>query len=249
MKVIAHRGANKYFPQNTVPAFKKAVELGADCVETDVHLTKDGVLVICHDYTIDATSDGTGDISQMTYEELLRYDFGSYRGEEFAGLRIPTLEEFLEAVKGLEIIDIEIKPPRDRSMLVVERTLEMVERFGLTDRLFLTSFDCEVLLAAKELNPEIKTGLLYSIVEEETPHLEELLDDPIPFAKQYRVDALNPFVLVMSEDYIIEAHEAGLKVYPWTVNPEESVQMLLEMGCDGVITDTPDIALGVINKL
>ncbi|MDR1805392.1 MAG: glycerophosphodiester phosphodiesterase [Clostridium sp.] len=246
MKVIAHRGANKFYPQNTLPAFKKAVELGADGIETDVHLTLDGQVVICHDYTIDGTSNGKGDINQMTLAQLRQYDFGSYRGEEFAGIKIPTLEECLEVVKGMDVINIEVKPPRDHSMLVVEKTLAIVRDFGLTEKLLLSSFDCDAILAAKQIEPSIKTGMLYSIVEAETPHLAELLEDPIAFVKPYKADALHPFVLMMDEDYIAAAHAAGLKVNPWTVNPVETVKLLLSMGCDSVITDTPDIALAVI---
>jgi glycerophosphoryl diester phosphodiesterase len=242
MKIIAHRGANKHYPQNTVPAFKKAVELGADGIETDVHLTKDGEVVICHDYTIDGTSNGIGDINQMMLAELRQYDFGSYIGEQFTGIQIPTLTELLEVVRGLEIINIEIKPPRDHSMLVVEKTLALVEQFGLTEKLLISSFDCNVILAAKEMDSRIRTGMLYSISEAETPHLEELLDDPIAFVKPYRADALHPFFMMMNEDYIAEAHAAGLKVNPWTVNPTETVKCLLDLGCDGVITDIPDIA-------
>ncbi|MDR3344524.1 MAG: glycerophosphodiester phosphodiesterase [Oscillospiraceae bacterium] len=246
MKVIAHRGANKYYPQNTIPAFQKAAQLGADGIETDVHLTKDGQVVICHDYTINGTSDGTGDINLMTLAELRQFDFGSYRGEQFAGIRIPTLEQLFEVVGGLEIINIEVKPPRDHSMLIVEKTLAIAERFGLTEKLLISSFDCDVILAAKQIDGRIKTGMLYSIVEEETPHLEELLDDPAAFVKPYRADALHPFVMMMSEEYIADAHAAGLAVNPWTVNSPDAIQYLLTLGCDGIITDTPDIAIKAI---
>ena len=247
MKVIAHRGASKYCPQNTIPAFRLAVEQGADGIETDVHLTKDGEIVLCHDYTIDATSNGTGDVNEMTLEELRQYDFGSYKGEEFLGTKIPTLEELLEVVKDLEIINIEIKPPRKDLKLIVSKTLEVFERFGLTSKLFLSSFDVDVLLMVKKLNPQVKTGLLYSIREVETPFLQELLDDPFVFASKYSVDAMNPFVMMIGEDFMDEAHEAGFEVYPWTTNTAEAVEALLDIGCDGVITDVPDVARAVID--
>ncbi len=93
-KIIAHRGANKVAPQNTMPAFIKAKEMGAHGFENDVHYTKDGYIVICHNYSIDETSDGSGLILDMTLEELRKYDFGSYFSPAFAGTRIPTLDEF-----------------------------------------------------------------------------------------------------------------------------------------------------------
>ena len=111
-KILAHRGANKHAPQNTIPAFLKAIELGADGVENDVHLTKDGELVICHNYTIDETSDGKGNISDYTLEELKKFDFGSYFSPDFAGTKIPTLHEFLEIADPFSIINVEIKSPK-----------------------------------------------------------------------------------------------------------------------------------------
>ena len=104
-KILAHRGANKHAPQNTIPAFLKAIELGADGVENDVHLTKDGELVICHNYTIDETSDGKGNISDYTLEELKKFDFGSYFSPDFAGTKIPTLHEFLEIANHCKPMD------------------------------------------------------------------------------------------------------------------------------------------------
>ena len=108
-KIIAHRGASKAAPQNTIPAFKKGIEFGCDGFENDVHLTKDGVIVVCHNYEIDETSNGSGLIADMTFEQLRQYDFGSYFDPSFAGTRIPTLDEFLELCSNVEIINIEIK--------------------------------------------------------------------------------------------------------------------------------------------
>src|SRR5574344_2001421 len=102
-KVISHRGANKYAPQNTLAAFEKSVQIGIDGFETDVHITKDEQLVICHNYTIDETSDGEGEISKMTLAQLKGYDFGSYFSPKFAGTRLPTVDEFLTFVETTDI--------------------------------------------------------------------------------------------------------------------------------------------------
>ena len=114
VNIIAHRGANKRAPQNTLPAFQKAIEMGTDGFETDVHLSKDGVPVICHNYTIDETSNGTGKIEEMTLEELKKYDFGSYYDPKFKDTPLPTLDEFLDLAtgKGLKVLNIELKPER-----------------------------------------------------------------------------------------------------------------------------------------
>ena len=110
--VLAHRGANKVAPQNTIPAFKKAIEFNADGLETDVHLSKDGHIVICHNYTIDETSNGVGRVDEMTLSELKNFDFGSYFSDDFKGVSLPTLPELLDLTKSMKLINIEIKPPK-----------------------------------------------------------------------------------------------------------------------------------------
>lgn len=110
--VLAHRGANKVAPQNTLPAFRKAIDFNAGGLETDVHLSMDGHIVICHNYTIDETANGTGRIDEMTLSQLKGFDFGSYFGDEFKGVTLPTLPELLDLTKNMKLINIEIKPPK-----------------------------------------------------------------------------------------------------------------------------------------
>ena len=149
INVISHRGANIYAPQNTLPAFKKALALGVDGFETDVHITKDNELVLCHNYTIDKTSNGNGSISQMTLETLKRYDFGSYFSPKFAGTRIPTLREFLELVASanLKVLNIELKSPKANETAIVRDTIRFVKEYDLFDRLLISSFDPKLLSA------------------------------------------------------------------------------------------------------
>lgn len=238
--IIAHRGAREQAPQNTIPAFKRAIELRADGFENDVHLTKDGVIVICHNYDIDATSDGSGLLSEYTYEELLRFDFGSYFAPEFAGTKIPRLEEFLALCsQDTKVINIEIKPPKDPDSTIAAQTIQMVKDFGLFDNLLISSFDPKVLVDCKKIDPNCKTGLLYEPGEEKC---EEVCDDFVAYAKNLNVDAVHPYIGFVSEDYIEEAHEAGLIVNPWTVNQDFQIEALVRWGCDGLITDVPDFA-------
>ena len=163
-KVISHRGANKVAPQNTIPAFEKSLEIGCDGFETDIHLTADGYPVICHNYTIDETSDGKGEVRTKTLEELRTYDFGSYFSEEFKGTKLPTLEEFLDvSSKGdIEIMNIEIKPPLDGNLEIVAKTIDAVKEKGLFDKLLISSFSSEVLVECKRIDPNCKTGFLYA---------------------------------------------------------------------------------------
>ena len=162
-KIISHRGANRRAPQNTIPAFEHSIKIGVDGFETDIHLSKDGVPVVCHNYTIDETSTGQGEIRNMTLEELRQYDFGSYFHEKYAGTKLPTLEEFLALCEtaDIEIMNIEIKPPLDGNMEIVRKTLDAVKAHGLFDRLLISSFDANVLVECKKVDPDCKTGLLY----------------------------------------------------------------------------------------
>lgn len=240
--VIAHRGACKAAPQNTIPAFKKAIEMGANGFENDVHVTKDGFLVICHNYEIDETSNGTGLISDYTLEELRKFDFGLYFSEEFAGTKIPTLDEFLDLCGGIDVINIEIKTPRRKGTDIARKTMEKVKEFGLFNKLIISCFNKDILMECKEIDPLTVTGILYST---DSPYIE-IYEDYIGFAKSIKADAIHPLGILVDEDYLAACHEAGLIVNPWTVDKPYAIERLRDWGCDGVITNYPDIARGVI---
>ena len=135
-KIISHRGANRYAPQNTMPAFRRSLDLGVDGFETDVHVSKDGHIVICHNYDVNATSNGMGRISSMTLAQLRELDFGSYYSSAFRNTKIPVLSEFLELVNksDISIMNIELKSPRERETGIVKKTIDAVKEYGLFDR-------------------------------------------------------------------------------------------------------------------
>ena len=145
--VAAHRGCSAKYPENTMPAFRAAIALGVDQIETDVRITKDGELVLIHDAYVDRTSNGTGVVHDMTFAELRELDFGSWKGEEFKGEKIVTLIEFMEMVKDLPDItlDLELKEYpypgwEDVSYSVADRVLKIVDDYGFTDRIVINSF-------------------------------------------------------------------------------------------------------------
>lgn len=158
--VIAHRGASHVAPENTLAAFRAAEQLGADGIETDVQLTRDGQLVMHHNYTIDANSNGTGAILSMTGQELRRFDFGSWKGPEFAGERIPTLAECLETCRSFQVVNIELKAPLDRSIPYVEPVARALRDSGYLDRIIVSAFDHSLLRDLKRLLPQLKVGAL-----------------------------------------------------------------------------------------
>lgn len=242
--VIAHRGANRFAPQNTIHAFRKAIEQRSDGVETDVHLTKDGHLVLCHDPSVNRTSDGRGRISDLLLSELREFDFGGWFGSRFRDTRIPTFDEFLRMIKdsALPLMDIELKPQRNRAGFV-KSVLDKVAEYGLTDKLFVSSFDPTLLAEVKQLNPAVKTGFLY-------PGIGELRRSkslsPLKVAELFQIDYLLPHRLFATEGLIKRAHRAGRRVGVWTVNQLDTVEKLIRWGADGIITDMPDV---VRNKI
>ncbi|MBQ3136542.1 MAG: glycerophosphodiester phosphodiesterase [Clostridia bacterium] len=246
-KIITHRGANKYAPQNTLHAFKKAVEIGTDGFETDVHITKDGEVVLCHNYTIDETSTGKGNIADKTLAELKSYDFGSYFSKKFQGTELPTLDEFLSFVEttDISVLNIEIKSPKENETAIVRKTIEATKNHGLFDRLLISSFDPKLLIEAKEIDPKCKTGFLYA-----PNHLITLTMfwRPVEFAKSIGADALHPQFLFVDKNYVKKAHEAGIMVNPWTVDDPIFIDKMLQAEVDGIITDLPDVVGGMMER-
>ena len=246
--VIAHRGANLVAPQNTLEAFRKSIEIGCDGFETDIHLTKDGIPVVCHNFTIDETSNGVGAIKDMTLEELREFDFGKYKGPEFEGTKIPPLDEFLslseEMGDKMKVLDIELKSEHfgQAGTELAEKTINAVKDHGLFDKLLISSFDPAILVVCKKIDKACKTGILYS---PDRLISMKISTRPVSFAKEIGADALHPFHMYVTRLYVERAHRAGIQVNPWTVNKENTAKHLIKLGVDGLITDDA----GLMNKL
>lgn len=249
INIISHRGANKYAPQNTIPAFKKSVEIGIDGFETDVHITKDEQLVLCHNYTIDETSDGKGKIAEKTLKELESYDFGGYFSPKYKNTKIPTVDEFLSFVEGTDIsvLNIELKSPEENETAIVRETIRLVKEHGLFEKLIISSFDPKLLVEAKEIDQSTKTGLLYSPNQRST-YKNRLISRPIDYAKSIGVDAIHPIHMFVDERLVSNAHEAGMLVNPWTVDTVKQIERMIKCGVDGIITNFPDVVGGLLDK-
>lgn len=248
VKIIAHRGANRRAPQNTMPAFEKAYELLADGFETDVHETKDGHIVICHNYSVAGTSNGKGNIRGMTLEELMQLDFGSYFSSDFMGTRMPTLADFLGFASGknLSVLNIEIKSPKMRGTNLVRDTINMVKAYSLFDSLIISSFDPRVLTEAKDVDENCKTGFLYPT---NRPRVCPPVFVPFAFTERCGCDAIHPMYNFVNKALVESAHRRGLKVNAWTVNDESVMRQLISDGVDGLITDVPDKAREVLDSV
>ena len=174
--IIAHRGASHVAPENTIAAFRAAHTEGADGIETDVQLTLDGKMVMHHNYSIDANSNGKGLVSQMTQAQIRQYDFGSWKGPEFAGEKIPTLAECLEASRDFAVINIELKAPVSREINYVEQVAREIRKSGLQHKIIVSAFDHTLLRQMKQLAPEVKVGALT---------MESLASSPLVAAAQH----------------------------------------------------------------
>lgn len=243
--VLAHRGANKVAPQNTIPAFRKALEFNADGIETDVHLCKDGEIVVCHNYTVDETSNGKGLIDELTLAQLKSMDFGSYFNNDFSNTTLPTLSELLDVVKDMSLINIEIKPPKKNNDLV-KKVVEEINKYGIVKNSIVSCFDPECVRMVKEFDSNVKTALLY---ENDELGREIMNFGVAKYCKQLNVDAAHPHRKLITYNDVVELHNLGMAVNPWTVNLEEEIIRLTEWGCDALISDVPDYCKKVLESI
>lgn len=236
IKVQGHRGFSAIAPENTLPAFKKAVEVGADGIECDIHLTKDGRYVVCHDSRIDRTSNGSGEISEMSLDELKQYDFGAKFSEEYRGTPIPTLEEMLEVVKPLEVINIEIKAFEHPMGLdaALDLFYDILVKKGVLKQVIVSSFNKMAIKRLKQLHSDLYTCMLYT-------HMAR----PAACAQKLGCDAIHPAYEYLTKATVNSAHRRGMKVNCWTPNGEDEIRYMVKLGCDGIITNYPDRALKI----
>ncbi len=222
--IYAHRGASFDFPENTMLAFRKAYEQGADGIELDVHLTIDGQLVICHDDNIARTSDGEGSVEEMTYEQLLAFDFG-------AGEKIPLLSDVLEFIKesGM-LLNIELKNRSGKENSLEKKVVDMVKEYELCDKVIYSSFDHTLLRRLKAYDAQARIGALYKT----TP------DNCLEYMKDLQVSAIHPSKKCADEqDMIALALEQGWDINVWTVDTVEQVQPLMQAQVSSFITNRP----------
>ncbi len=230
--IIAHRGANREAPENTLSAFQKAKELGADGVELDVMPSKDKVLVVTHDETLHRLSGVHGWVKHHTLQELKKMDFGSHFSPQFSGEKIPTLEEVFDLLKHDMIINIEIKGTNLRNDGREEKLVSLIRKWNLVDQVVVSSFNIFALHRMEQIAPEIKRGYLF-------------------FEKQWGLSRragwafyFHPFSLHLSQALVKNGtlqkyHQKGYQCWVWTVDEEEESKKLMEQGADAIITDEP----------
>lgn len=237
--VWAHRGASGYAPENTLAAFEKAVELGADGVELDIQLTKDDEIVVIHDEKIDRTSDGEGWVKDYTLEELRGFNYNRTK-PEYEHADIPTMREVFELLKPTNLfINIEIKTGVFFYEKIEEKILALTKEMDMEDRVCYSSFNHYTVKRIHELKPDAEVGFLYA-------------DGPIDmpsYGEKHEVNALHPALYNLQYDgFIKECKEKGLKLNVWTVNEKEHMQLCCKYGVNAIITNYPDIAREVVEQ-
>lgn len=236
-QVTAHRGASKAAPENTLPAFEAAMESGADYIELDVQLTKDGELVVMHDDDIKRTTDGKGTLSLMTYEETQKYSAGSWFRDDgsFDDVKIPKLSEVLDLVGHDILLNIEIKSHGNVNA-TAEKVAELVEEYDIGDSCYVTSFSYQALKKIKELNPEIKTALIANIAPSTV------------YSQMKYIDAISMNYLFVNQSVVNYAHHSGKKVFVWTVDRSGEMKKMMALGVDNIITNRPEKAIEVVDS-
>lgn len=238
---IAHRGASGYAPESTMAAYRLGVRMNVDYIELDLQLTRDGHIVIMHDETVDRTTDGRGAINEKTLSELKTLDAGSwfndeypaYARAEYEGERVPTLREVFEAFGNGTKYLLETKSPRDNPGLE-EKTWALVEAYGLQDRVAVQSFSRKSLKKIRKLSRDV---MLFQLLWYNHP--STISHDKINDIKRY-ANGIGVNFGKINEAYVRKVKEAGLSLYPYTVNNPRNMDKAARWGVDGIHTDFPD---------
>jgi glycerophosphoryl diester phosphodiesterase len=235
--VVAHRGASGHAPENTLAAFRRAVELGATFIETDLQLSRDARFVAIHDDTLDRTTSGRGPVQGLRLAELRELDAGSWFGPQFAGERIPTLEEILRFACGSDVVFyLEIKP--GGAWGVEHALVGALQDAGEAARAVILSFEPATVAAVRRLEPTLMTGFLF--------------DQPdagvVERALRAGVRQLAPRGDLVTPALVAQARRADLQMVTWTINEPAHMRALIATGVDGIMTDYPDRLVAVLRE-
>jgi glycerophosphoryl diester phosphodiesterase len=228
MRLVAHRGVPRLLPENTIASFAKAVELGAQAVELDVHLTADGRLAVLHDETLDRTTNGVGRVADLTMDDVQRLKIEG-------GLRVPSLDEVLDwAASNAAYLHVEIK-----AAPALRPAVELLMKRGFLERAAISSFWHRAVQQVKSICPAMRTGVLYSAAPVQNTQL----------AIDAGADALHPHHTYVTEDLVRDAHARGLRIVTWTVDAAAELERLAGLGVDECVTNVPDTMLKVLEHL
>jgi len=226
VKVVGHRGAAGLEPENTLRSIRRALDLGVDEVEVDLHLSQDGHLIVIHDERANRTTDGKGLVQDMTIDELKKLDAGG-------GERIPTLSEVIDLVGGRAVLQVELKAPGTEAKVIEDIRQGDAEKW--TE---VISFSHPLVKKVKDLNPRLETGVLFT----GTPIY------PARMALEAKASRIHPYFYLTDKNMVDDAHLSGLKVCVWTVNNPGDMSMMVDVGVDFIVTDRPDLLIELLTE-
>lgn len=238
---LAHRGFSGKYPENTRIAFNAAVEAGCQGIETDVHFSKDGKLVIIHDPILGRTSNGTGFVKDYTYEELSRLDLGSWMSKEFSGERIMLFSEVLDFCKENNLVcNLEIKNYEVFYQGIEEAVINEIKKFKMQDKVILSSFNHVSMEYCKTIDKDIETGLLY----------ERPIFDAKAYVSTTKANAVHPKYLMLQyqRELVEQFRQLDRKINVWTVNEEKDMKDMISLNVDSIITNYPDKLSEILRK-
>ncbi len=238
---IAHRGFSAKAPENTMAAFEMAIGAGANMLELDVMLTRDGHVIVFHDHHLNRTTDGRGSVRKKRLAEIRSLDAGSWFGDKYRGERVPLLDEVLEVAKGRVRLDIELKPRRRGSIGgLVDACVKIVERHRMSDDVVLSSFNMKVLKYLHRKEPGFRFGPLYT---------SRLSAARRSFAGRYGAQTVVLNHIFLKSTTVHRFHDLGIGVFVYTVNGRRRIEKMVRMGVDGVISDDPSEVSAVIKRV
>ena len=251
--VIAHQGGEGLRPSNTMAAFENAVALGVDVLEMDVHASKDGVLVVMHDDTVDRTTGGNGRLQDLTLAEIQQLDAGYYwtndEGQTYPyrgqGITVPTLEEIFAAFPDMPM-NIEIK---QQEPSIVQPFCDLLDQYDRRQTVLIASFHPETMVEFREKCPGVATSMTEPEIRLffglNLAFLGRLYEPP---GEAFQVPEYSGDLHVVTPRFVNGAHGRNVDVHVWTVNDPADMQRLLDLGVDGLITDRPDLMLEVLGR-
>ena len=236
--IYAHRGASGYAPENTLEAFRLAMDMGADGFELDVHMNLDGELVVIHDESVDRTTNGTGLVRDLTLAQLKALDASNHM-PAYQGAKIPTLAEVFALVRHTRhIVNVEIKTDECFYPQLEEKCLALAQEMGMEDRVIYSSFNHHTLIRLRALKPDAKLGMLFG----------DIMVEPWEYAKQLSVDFLHPMKMnIYIPGFVRHTAAAGYGINMWTINDDETILECLKQDV-GIITNYPDKAIALRDR-
>jgi glycerophosphoryl diester phosphodiesterase len=237
---FAHRGASAHAPENTIASFQLAYEQGAPLIEFDVKLTADKQVVVIHDQTVDRTTNGKGNVKQLTLSTLKQLDAGSWFDEKYRGERIPTLDEVFESQGRQLCMNVELTNYSSPLDGLVDKVSGLVKKHGLENRVLFSSFFPTNLIRARKLLPDVSCGQL--ALPGGAGWWQRV------WGRLIDVQADHPYTSDVTSDSVALAHKRDRLVHVWTVNDPTDMRRLCDLGVDGFFTDDPQLAIRNISK-